>query len=208
MAHEPPEQCLRWTVQSLCLSKLTAKSHIILHARQRSPTAQLVPCGLTAMLGVSALGLRARVCIFPARVLAASHRHVRVPPVQPFNFSRAAFGNIADKGQEKNAAPTTSSSTKQPSHPQVDLVPEENVGHREQRRRDRRIVGQLIKHIWPKGDFGTKARVVAGVGLLVGGKVCRILHSWFYINDKSAFSCLTSKFQSYSSNSLMHSMFP
>ena len=48
---------------------------------------------------------------------------------------------------------------------------EEVVDTRTQRQKDYAIVKQLLPNIWPKGDSGTKTRVVLAVGLLVAGKV-------------------------------------
>jgi ATP-binding cassette subfamily B (MDR/TAP) protein 7 len=42
----------------------------------------------------------------------------------------------------------------------------------EQRRRDWAIIKQLVPHIWPKHDWGTKGRVLVGLGFLIAGKVC------------------------------------
>ena len=53
----------------------------------------------------------------------------------------------------------------------ADLVPDEHVSRKEQRRRDRLIIRRLSVNLWPEGDWGTKSRVIIGVGLLVAGKV-------------------------------------
>jgi ATP-binding cassette subfamily B (MDR/TAP) protein 7 len=45
---------------------------------------------------------------------------------------------------------------------------------KEQRDADWSIIRKLIGHIWPKGDRGTKVRVVLALGLLIGGKVSEI----------------------------------
>jgi hypothetical protein len=45
------------------------------------------------------------------------------------------------------------------------------ISNAEQRRRDWSIVRRLLVHIWPKDDWGTRGRVVLGVGLLISGKV-------------------------------------
>lgn len=42
----------------------------------------------------------------------------------------------------------------------------------EQRKRDWSIVRKLAVNVWPKDDWGTRGRVLLGVGLLVAGKVC------------------------------------
>jgi hypothetical protein len=51
------------------------------------------------------------------------------------------------------------------------VAPKVTITNAEQRRRDWAIVRRLAVHIWPKSDWGTRGRVVLGVGLLIGGKV-------------------------------------
>jgi hypothetical protein len=66
------------------------------------------------------------------------------------------------------AAPVASESPQSPTS-------KSNVAitNAEQRRRDWSIIRRLVVHIWPKDDWGTRGRVVLGVGLLIGGKVRR-----------------------------------
>jgi len=51
------------------------------------------------------------------------------------------------------------------------VAPKAVISNAEQRRRDWAIVRRLAVHIWPKNDWGTRGRVILGVGLLVSGKV-------------------------------------
>ncbi|TFY79936.1 hypothetical protein EWM64_g4076 [Hericium alpestre] len=55
-----------------------------------------------------------------------------------------------------------------------------NIIKREQRRRDWNIIRKLAVHIWPKDDWGTRGRVVLGVGLLVAGKVMNVQVPFFF----------------------------
>ena len=57
------------------------------------------------------------------------------------------------------------------STPQPTTTSKATVSNAEQRRRDWSIVRRLLVHIWPKDDWGTRGRVVLGVGLLICGKV-------------------------------------
>ncbi len=61
--------------------------------------------------------------------------------------------------------PTTSKEATPPAAPKT------VVSNAEQRQRDWAIVRRLAVHIWPKNDWGTRGRVMLGVGLLVCGKV-------------------------------------
>ena len=55
--------------------------------------------------------------------------------------------------------------------PQPTSTSKATISNAEQRRRDWSIVRRLLVHIWPKDDWGTRGRVVLGVGLLICGKV-------------------------------------
>ncbi|KAI0028421.1 P-loop containing nucleoside triphosphate hydrolase protein [Vararia minispora EC-137] len=87
---------------------------------------------------------------------------------------------VLRKSSSERGKPTETDKPKKPPSPSSsppsipDLVPDEDVSRAEQRRRDWRIVRQLARHIWPRNDLGTKVRVVAGVGLLVAGKVLNV----------------------------------
>lgn len=71
----------------------------------------------------------------------------------------------------------TSSQTRaqvQPKKTANDPLGLNNASHisaKQQRDTDWTIVKKLIGHIWPKGDRGTKIRVVLALLLLIGGKV-------------------------------------
>lgn len=49
------------------------------------------------------------------------------------------------------------------------------ITHKEQRETDWTIIKKLLGHIWPRGDRGTKIRVLLALGLLIGGKVIIII---------------------------------
>ncbi|KAH9921201.1 P-loop containing nucleoside triphosphate hydrolase protein [Epithele typhae] len=49
-----------------------------------------------------------------------------------------------------------------------------HITQSEQRSRDWHIIKRLTRNLWPKDDYKTRARVVLGVGLLVGGKVLNV----------------------------------
>jgi ATP-binding cassette, subfamily B (MDR/TAP), member 7 len=120
------------------------------------------------------LNISSGVCSQPARYRLFSlqtHHFSR-----PLSLSSRGFQHLAQntslKNQDKSKIPGANASKSPRSSSVQELVPNEDISSAEQRRRDLRIVRQLVRHIWPKNDWNTKARVVFGVGLLVGGKVC------------------------------------
>ncbi|KAH9043965.1 P-loop containing nucleoside triphosphate hydrolase protein [Lactarius pseudohatsudake] len=70
--------------------------------------------------------------------------------------------------QEKSAPQSTTTTAPKEATPAAPKAP---ISNAVQRRRDWAIVRRLAVHIWPKHDWGTRGRVVLGVGLLVSGKV-------------------------------------
>lgn len=42
------------------------------------------------------------------------------------------------------------------------------------------IIKKLIQYVWPKGDFGTKQRVVLALALLIGGKLLNVQVPFFF----------------------------
>ncbi|KIS72179.1 putative ATP-binding cassette Fe/S cluster precursor transporter [Mycosarcoma maydis] len=51
---------------------------------------------------------------------------------------------------------------------------------KEQRLVDWAIIKKLIQYVWPKGDFGTKQRVVLALALLIGGKLLNVQVPFFF----------------------------
>jgi hypothetical protein len=84
-------------------------------------------------------------------------------PPRPVLLSSRTFRHFAQQENEKSV----------PSAPQqvTPAAPKAVISNAEQRRRDWAIVRRLAVHIWPRNDWGTRGRVVLGVGLLVCGKV-------------------------------------
>lgn len=68
------------------------------------------------------------------------------------------------------------------------------ISLKEQREKDWNIIRKLLAHIWPKGDRGTKVRVILALALLIGGKVS--VQRWtgkalshFRLSDSAASQC-------------------
>ena len=91
------------------------------------------------------------------------HSLGRRPP-RPIPLNNHSFRHLSQT--EKSVPPTTAPKEATPAAPKAAAV-----SNAEQRRRDWAIVRRLAVHIWPKNDWGTRGRVVLGVGLLVSGKV-------------------------------------
>lgn len=51
---------------------------------------------------------------------------------------------------------------------------------KEQRMVDWAIIKKLVQYVWPKGDFGTKQRVVLALALLIGGKLLNVQVPFFF----------------------------
>lgn len=103
-----------------------------------------------------------------------------------------AFAHLANRESEKATAPkpgqqekleTVSALAKQKKAPIDDPTPtglKSKAGGKEQRLQDIQIVKRLLPNIWPKGDNGTKARVLVAIGLLVGGKLLNVQVPFYF----------------------------
>ena len=111
------------------------------------------------------LRLRAGVGFSTSGLLPPLFHGSHFPP-RPLPHLWHGFRHLA---QQPNSTPQSTAATGESSQPAPSTVA--SITNAEQRRRDWAIVRRLAVHIWPKDDWGTRARVVLGVGLLVGGKV-------------------------------------
>jgi ATP-binding cassette, subfamily B (MDR/TAP), member 7 len=62
------------------------------------------------------------------------------------------------------------------------LLSEKVVSNKEQRKVDLAIMREMVKYLWPKGDFGTKLRVGAALSLLVGAKILNVNVPFYFKN--------------------------
>ncbi|KAH9042243.1 iron-sulfur clusters transporter ATM1 [Lactarius pseudohatsudake] len=105
---------------------------------------------------------RAAVRPGPHRLHSNSNFYLLPRPVPP---NSRTFRQLTR--QEKSASQSTTTTAPKEATP---AAPKVAVSNAVQRRRDWAIVRRLAVHIWPKNDWGTRGRVVLGVGLLVSGK--------------------------------------
>ena len=62
------------------------------------------------------------------------------------------------------------------------MLSEKVVSNKEQRKVDLAIMREMAQYLWPKGDFGTKLRVGAALGLLVGAKILNVNVPFYFKN--------------------------
>ncbi|WPH00209.1 Iron-sulfur clusters transporter atm1, mitochondrial [Acrodontium crateriforme] len=60
------------------------------------------------------------------------------------------------------------------------LLAERTVSNKEQRKADWGIIKDMVQYLWPKDDFGTRARVGLSVGLLIGAKVLNVQVPFYF----------------------------
>ena len=95
---------------------------------------------------------------------------------QPAKSSPAAGGPEINKDaieEGKTAATAVVKKTADGEDP-LRLNTASEKDDKQQRETDWSIIKKLLTHIWPKGDRGTKTRVVLALGLLIGGKVSEL----------------------------------
>ena len=88
-------------------------------------------------------------------------------------FSRSFQHLAPQKPQPKESKPIQNQPPSQASSKTAQSLVADNtdVSNSEQRRRDWSIIRRLAVNLWPKNDWGTRGRVLLGVGFLVTGKV-------------------------------------
>ena len=64
--------------------------------------------------------------------------------------------------------------------PNTNLLGEQTVSNREQRKADWAIIKEMSAYLWPKDDLGAKARVTTAFGLLVGAKILNVQVPFYF----------------------------
>ncbi|KAI4283491.1 MAG: hypothetical protein L6R35_005170, partial [Caloplaca aegaea] len=85
-----------------------------------------------------------------------------VEPVKPETFKRPGEATA-------NKAPNTDN-----------LLSEQTVSNKEQRKADWAIIKEMAQYLWPKDDMGTKVRVGTALALLVGSKVLNVQVPFYF----------------------------
>ncbi|KAJ5086948.1 hypothetical protein NUU61_008255, partial [Penicillium alfredii] len=91
-------------------------------------------------------------------------KSVKSTPTPTPAASQLANANVTPKTQEGGDAKA----------PTKELLSEQNMATKEQRKADWAIMKEMAKYLWPKGDWGTKLRVGTALSLLVGAKVLNV----------------------------------
>ncbi|KAJ9476574.1 Iron-sulfur clusters transporter ATM1, mitochondrial [Pseudozyma hubeiensis] len=132
-----------------------------------------------------------RSCIIPAanpayafgrrsyQHMAAGQDKDRVPKQQV----QTPPGSASDKivaNTSPEASKTPVSAKKQPDGDDPLNLNAKEKTVKEQRMVDWAIIKKLIQYVWPKGDFGTKQRVVLALALLIGGKLLNVQVPFFF----------------------------
>lgn len=98
-------------------------------------------------------------------------------PIVPHSLGTRSFQQLANQPPKPTALPKVAEVAKK-----QDLGDDSvHISQAEQRRKDWNIIKRLAKHIWPKDDWSTRGRVIAGIALLVSAKVLPIQR--FYCCD-------------------------
>ena len=95
----------------------------------------------------------------------------RLYPPRPPKLGARYYQQNANPPQTQTPKPVA----KPPSNPVQKLGEEVHVSQAEQRRKDWNIIKTLALNLWPKNDWSTRGRILFGVGLLIAGKVRRML---------------------------------
>ncbi|PWN31439.1 putative ATP-binding cassette transporter protein, mitochondrial [Meira miltonrushii] len=105
-----------------------------------------------------------------------------MPPIRSRSFRSMANDNESTQTPTKAPQGTREPTNKQASKADdpLNLNQASATSTKQQRETDWSIVKKLIGHIWPKGDRGTKIRVILALALLVGGKLLNVQVPFFF----------------------------
>lgn len=138
-------------------------------------------CGTRPAL--HAVGLRSTSLAQQSAIRWVSQTRIRQQRAQPPTGKNPAATQIADDAPNK-AEPAELSRPESAQKPaprdavpaagRNDMLAEKVVSNKEQRKVDIAIMKDMVQYLWPKGDLGTKLRVGAALGLLVGAKILNV----------------------------------
>ena len=91
---------------------------------------------------------------------------------------------FASKSEEKESVEPESLQKSEPAKPSPlrndNILSEQTVSNKEQRRADWAIMREMSRYLWPKDDMGAKVRVTTAFGLLVGAKVLNVQVPFYF----------------------------
>ena len=108
--------------------------------------------------------------------LAKPQKDQDTESIKPESFERKQEAGSNPKDSSIGAGDVQEKNREQQNDP---LLAEQTVSNKEQRKADWAIIKEMSKYLWPKDNLGTKFRVGASVGLLIGAKVCFHCHSTY-----------------------------
>lgn len=120
--------------------------------KRRNPTQECLGCAAATSY---------RVVVSPRRSYQHMAGHQEEKPTE----------TKEEKRQDSPAKTPIIVEEKRPGDDPLRLNTISEITLKEQRETDWTIIKKLLGHIWPKGDRGTKIRVLLALGLLIGGKV-------------------------------------
>lgn len=85
---------------------------------------------------------------------------------------KAEISQISTPESAKKPQPAAKSGASGADTTNLSATP--NISNKEQRKIDFAIMKEMVKYLWPKGEFGTKVRVASALSLLVGAKVLNV----------------------------------
>ncbi|KAI4186705.1 MAG: hypothetical protein L6R41_003321 [Letrouitia leprolyta] len=113
------------------------------------------------------------------RYIQRAHTADRKHPIHSLESTKAADS----PGSIKPETFKRPSEARPGSLPDIDnLLSEQTVTNKEQRKADWAIIKEMAQYLWPKDDWGTKARVGTALALLVGSKVLNVQVPFYFKN--------------------------
>ncbi|KAI9722851.1 MAG: Iron-sulfur clusters transporter atm1, mitochondrial [Chrysothrix sp. TS-e1954] len=108
--------------------------------------------------------------------------HVSARTWQRDTHAQILQQEAARKPQDSDSVNPESTQKPKPAESvgQDPLLSEQTVSNKEQRQADWKIIKEMSRYLWPKDNLGTRVRVGASVGLLIGAKVLNVQVPFYF----------------------------
>ncbi|KIW50631.1 iron-sulfur clusters transporter atm1, mitochondrial [Exophiala xenobiotica] len=110
----------------------------------------------------------------------AAKRSIQASKVAEAPPSRAEGAEVTKP--ETLQGTNTAKAAEETAKKDATLLSEKVVSNKEQRKVDFAIMKEMLQYLWPRGDWGTKVRVGAALGLLVSAKILNVNVPFYFKN--------------------------
>ena len=126
-------------------------------------------------------GLSARRHVLLARQgLYSTNAKSSDPQVSPGRVTPNSLSTATEINGREARASKSGSDRKPVETPTTQLLPDQDVSNKQQRKADWAILKEMSQYLWPKNDIGARVRVTTAISLLVGAKILNVQVPFYF----------------------------